>query len=33
MCIREKHVFYNDIPPQFKFLFSNKGLDVCDLFL
>ncbi len=31
MCIREKHLFHNDISPHFKFLFSNERLDFCDL--
>ncbi len=33
MCIREKHLFHNDIFPYFKFLFSNEKLDFCDFFL
>ncbi len=32
MCIREKHLFHNDISPHFKFLFSNKRLDFCEFF-
>ncbi len=31
MCIREKHLFHNDISPHFKFLLSNERLDLCDL--
>ncbi len=31
MCIREKHLFQNDISPHFKFLLSNERLDFCDL--
>ncbi len=31
MCIREKHLFLNDISPHFKFLLSNERLDFCDL--
>ncbi len=31
MCIREKHLFHNDISPHFKFLFSIESLDFCDL--
>ncbi len=27
MCIREKHLFHNDIFPDFKFLLSNERLD------
>ncbi len=30
MCIREKHLFHNDISPHFKFLFSNESLDFCE---
>ncbi len=30
MCIREKHLFHNDIFPHFKFLLSNERLDFCD---
>ncbi len=30
MCIREKHLFHNDISSNFKFLFSNARLDFCD---
>ncbi len=30
MCIREKHLFHNDISPHFKFLFSNERLDFCE---
>ncbi len=30
MCIREKHLFHNDISPHFKFLLSNERLDFCD---
>ncbi len=32
MCIREKHLFHNDISPHFKFLFSNEKLDFCEFF-
>ncbi len=32
MCIREKHLFHNDISPHFKFLLSNERLDLCDFF-
>ncbi len=28
MCIRHKHLFHNDICPHFKFLISNKRLDI-----
>ncbi len=31
MCIREKHLFHNDISPHFKFL-SNERLDFCEFF-
>ncbi len=31
MCIREKHLFHNDISPQFKFVLSNERLDFCEL--
>ncbi len=27
MCIREKHLFHNDISPHLKFLLSNEKLD------
>ncbi len=27
MCIREKHLFHNDISPHYKFLLSNERLD------
>ncbi len=30
MCIREKHLFHNDIHPYFKFVLSNESLDFCD---
>jgi len=30
MYIIEKHVFHNDISPDFKFLLSNEMLDVCE---
>ncbi len=30
MCIREKHLFHNDISPHFKLLLSNERLDFCD---
>ncbi len=32
MCIREKHLFNNDISSHFKFLFSNERLDFYDFF-
>ncbi len=32
MCIREKHLFHNDIPSHFKFLFPNERLDFCSFF-
>ncbi len=32
MCIREKHLFHNDIFPHFKCLLSNERLDFCDFF-
>ncbi len=30
MCIREKHLFHNDISSHFKFVLSNERLDFCD---
>ncbi len=30
MCIREKHLFHNDISLHFKFVLSNERLDFCD---
>ncbi len=32
MCIREKHLFHNDISLHFKFL-SNERLDLCEFVL
>ncbi len=32
MCIREKHLFHNDISPHFKFLWSNERLDFSEFF-
>ncbi len=32
MCIKEKHLFHNDISSHFKFLLSNERLDFCDFF-
>ncbi len=33
MCIRHKHLFHNDICPHFKFLISNKRLDIFFLYI
>ncbi len=32
MCIREKHLFHNNISSHFKFLFSNESLDFFSVF-
>ncbi len=33
MCIREYHLFHNDISTHLKFLLSNERLDCCDFFI
>ncbi len=32
ICIREKHIFHNDISPHFKFSLFNERLDFCEFF-